>query len=188
MSAPGARPAIVGVAELAPVRDTGDATGLSLSATIAMARSPGCPPVARAVPRSAPRQAPGGSPGGAADARHRPGLRATVLSRGGTVVTSTSRRLDAVELLDLIDSWQVSALRPYDGKATAEVHDYHDEQVGVLACRSVSSGTAESGTMAGSPVVSRVASAQYRRASSAAALAAASCSFSLPAAVTCRSA
>jgi superfamily II DNA or RNA helicase len=24
-------------------------------------------------------------------------------------------------------------LRPYDGKATAEVHDYHDEQVGVLA-------------------------------------------------------
>ena len=24
-------------------------------------------------------------------------------------------------------------LRPYEGKATAEVHDYHDEQVGVLA-------------------------------------------------------
>ena len=24
-------------------------------------------------------------------------------------------------------------LRPYDGKATAEVHDYHDEHVGVLA-------------------------------------------------------
>jgi superfamily II DNA or RNA helicase len=24
-------------------------------------------------------------------------------------------------------------LRPYDGKSTAEVHDYHDEQVGVLA-------------------------------------------------------
>ena len=24
-------------------------------------------------------------------------------------------------------------LRPYDGKVTAEVHDYHDEQVGVLA-------------------------------------------------------
>jgi 3-oxocholest-4-en-26-oate---CoA ligase len=35
---------------------------------------------------------------------------ATVLSRGGTVVTSASRRLDPVELLDLIDSWQVSAL------------------------------------------------------------------------------
>ena len=29
---------------------------------------------------------------------------ATVLSRGGTVVTSASRRLDPVELLDLIDS------------------------------------------------------------------------------------
>jgi len=37
MSAPGTRPAIVGVAELAPVRDTADATELSLSATIAMA-------------------------------------------------------------------------------------------------------------------------------------------------------
>jgi superfamily II DNA or RNA helicase len=24
-------------------------------------------------------------------------------------------------------------LRPYDGKATAEVHHYHDEQVGALA-------------------------------------------------------
>jgi superfamily II DNA or RNA helicase len=24
-------------------------------------------------------------------------------------------------------------LRPYEGKATAEVHDYHDEQAGVLA-------------------------------------------------------
>ena len=34
----------------------------------------------------------------------------TVLSRGGTVVTATSRRLDQVELLDLMDSWQVSAL------------------------------------------------------------------------------
>ena len=34
----------------------------------------------------------------------------TVLSRGGTVVTTTSRRLDTVELLDLIDGEQVSAL------------------------------------------------------------------------------
>lgn len=34
----------------------------------------------------------------------------TILSRGGTVVTTTSRRLDTVEMLDLIDTWQVSAL------------------------------------------------------------------------------
>src|SRR5260370_10088144 len=37
MSAPGTRTAIVGVADMAPVRDTADATELSLSATIAMA-------------------------------------------------------------------------------------------------------------------------------------------------------
>jgi fatty-acyl-CoA synthase len=34
----------------------------------------------------------------------------TVLSRGGTVVTTTSRRFDTVELLDVLDAWQVSAL------------------------------------------------------------------------------
>jgi len=34
----------------------------------------------------------------------------TVLSRGGTVVTSAARHLDMVELLDLMDTWKVSAL------------------------------------------------------------------------------
>jgi fatty-acyl-CoA synthase len=34
----------------------------------------------------------------------------TVLSRGGTVVTTTSRRFDTTELLDVLDAWRVSAL------------------------------------------------------------------------------
>jgi acyl-CoA synthetase (AMP-forming)/AMP-acid ligase II len=57
-----------------------------------------------------PGRRPVGLP--AAPLMHGTGLvfAATVLSRGGTVVTSASRRLDPVELLDLIDSWQVSAL------------------------------------------------------------------------------
>jgi hypothetical protein len=61
---------------------------------------------------------------------------AEVIVCGGTV---NSLQLDTLFLAAPVASkgrllqYAGRILRPYDGKTTAEVHDYHDEQVGVLA-------------------------------------------------------
>ena len=54
----------------------------------------------------------------------------TILSRGGTVVTATSRRLDIAELLDLIQRHRVSALSIVGDAFCRPIVDLLDEQPG----------------------------------------------------------